>query len=89
MSPFSSGLNYVHLNLCTDGHIVSYPLISLVCLNLLNKSNIVNVYMTCFTRNLRIDEVGYFLRYASESIELACDWAYKDATEGSVLEGKE
>lgn len=45
--------------------------------------------MTCFTRNLRIDEVGYFLRYASESIEAACDWAYKDATEGSVLEGKE
>lgn len=24
--------------------------------------------------------------YASESIEAACDWAYKDATEGSVLE---
>lgn len=27
-------------------------------------------------------------RYASEGIKAACDWAYKGATEGSVLEGK-
>ncbi|KAK1320917.1 Endonuclease 2 [Acorus calamus] len=27
-------------------------------------------------------------RYASESIAAACDWAYKNVTEGSVLEGE-
>lgn len=26
-------------------------------------------------------------RYASEGIKAACDWAYKGAPEGSVLEG--
>lgn len=28
-----------------------------------------------------------FYRYASEGIKAACDWAYKGATEGTVLEG--
>lgn len=30
----------------------------------------------------------YLLRYATEGIKAACDWAYKGVSEGSVLEGK-
>lgn len=29
-----------------------------------------------------------WVRYASESAEDACKWAYRDATEGAVLDGK-
>lgn len=32
--------------------------------------------------------MGNFFRYASEGIQAACQWAYKGAPEGSVLEGK-
>jgi hypothetical protein len=30
----------------------------------------------------------YFFRYATESSKDACKWAYEDASEGSVLDGK-
>jgi len=32
--------------------------------------------------------MGRFFRYASESAEDACVWAYEGASEGSVLDGK-
>jgi len=36
-----------------------------------------------------INIYGSFFRYASESAEDACKWAYKDVSEGSVLDGKQ
>lgn len=49
-------------------------------------------FTICPANSCDLNQIGSSLsnpcRYASEGIKAACDWAYKDVSEDSVLQGK-